>query len=73
MKSDVLKKFGVIQERNQELNDVLKLKNEETDDLHKQVDKLETEKIVWEVKFSTTESARNTTNYVLLWSQRTQK
>lgn len=32
--------------------------NEEIDDLRKQVDKLEAAKIVWEVKFSTTESAR---------------
>ena len=51
-------KFAVIQERNQELNDVWKLKNEEIDDLHEQVDKLKGESTVWEVKFSTAESAR---------------
>ena len=46
-------KFAAIQEV---VNDVLKLRNEEIADLHKQVDKLEAEKIRLEEEFSTTES-----------------
>ena len=57
--------FAVIQERNQQLNNDLNLKNIEInnknieiDGLHEQVEKLEAEKTGWEEKFSKTESAR---------------
>ena len=47
--------FAVIQEV---VNDILKSMNEEIADLHKQIGKLEAEKIGLEKEFSTTESTR---------------